>query len=499
MRKLEDMLRENVGRWHDRDYLYEKADGVYRAVTYGEFLDNVRNLAAWLLKQGLEGKRVMIYGGNSIRLMAADLAVLHYVGVSVCVPKDWGAADVAKAAGRLDISCILYDPRKQQIINEVRGKMPSLVYVCMERFPEIFRIPSENFGHPEDAMTKDGERGFGLCPPRDEEICCKIVFSGGTTSRPKAVMLSKKNIFAGLDSLYRRCPLDDNDVDYLFLPLSHTYGGIYNFLYSLVFGFRIYLCSDTAAMAQELQEVNPTIFCGVPLIYRRFYEQCGEGLAAAFGSRIKYLFCGGAHFDGNIRKAYRESGLNMMEAYGLSETASTFSIQYPGDEDTESVGTVAEELKVRILEPDGQGVGEIAVKGDNVFLGYAGEPKLTEAVFTEDGYFRTGDKGFLRPDERHGGSRLYLVGRIRRMLVGENGEKVEPTHIERLICERDANISRTLVCLEEGRPACEIYLTEPEERDWEGFFEELNRGLPFAERIRRWHILSDSGGKRWKQ
>lgn len=483
MRKLEDILRENSVRWRDRDYLYEKMDGVYRAVTYGQFLDNVRNLAAWLLEQGLEGKVILLYGANSIRLMAADLAALHYVGVSVCVPKDWGAADVAEAAERLEAACILYDPRKREVMDEVREKMPSLVCIGMDCFDEIFRRSPE----------------IAACPPRDEEICCKIVFSGGTTSRPKAVMLSKKNIFAGLDFLRRRCPIDENDVDYLFLPLSHTYGDIYNFLYSLAFGFRIYLCSDTGAMARELQEVNPTIFCAVPLIYRRFYEQCGEGLASAFGSRIRYLFCGGAHFPGDIRRACRESGLNILEAYGLSETASTFSIQYPDDEDTESVGTVAEELEVRILEPDGQGVGEIAVKGDNVFLGYAGDPKLTGSVFTEDGFFRTGDRGFLRPDGQHGGSRLYFAGRIRRMLVGENGENVDPAHIEGLICERDANISGAVVCLEEGSPACEIYLREPEERDWESFFEELNGALPPAGRIRRWHILSDGGEKRWKR
>lgn len=490
MRNLEEILKQNYEKWHDREYLYEKEDGVYQTVTYGTFLNNVRNLALWLLGQGLSGKTVMIYGDNSIHLMTADLAVLHYVGISVCVSKDWGAADVLRAARQMDISCILYGGEKQGTINIVRKEMPNLVCICMSAFPEIFnRIPGED----------GGEGSAGGCVPRDEELCCKIVFSSGTTSMPKAVMLSKKNIFAGLDSLYRRCPFDESDVDYLFLPLSHTYGGIYNFLYSLVFGFRIYLCSDIGEMAQEIREVSPTIFCGVPVVYRRFYEQCGNQLFAAFGSRIRYLFCGGAYFDENIRRAYRDSGLNMMEAYGLSETASTFSIQYPGDEDTESVGTVAEELEVKILAPDERGVGEIAVRGDNVFLGYAGEPELTKSVFTEDGYFRTGDLGFLRTDERHGGFRLYLSGRMGRMLVGENGENVEPTHIETLISDRNTNIARAVVYLEEGRLACKIYLTNPEDRDWEEFFAVINAELPACEQIRRWHIAADNGGERWKQ
>lgn len=486
MRNLEEILTQNYVRWQEREYVYEKRDGVYQGITYGTFLDNVRKLAAWLIEQGYAGKPILIYGDNSVDLMAADLAVLHYVGISVCISKDWQAADVLRAAGQLDTPCILYGEEKHEVIAAVREKQPERTYICMSSFREIFD-------------KADQERRKDALLPKEPDICCKIVFSSGTTSVPKAVMLSERNLLAGLDSLYRRCPFDEDDVDYLFLPLSHTYGGIYNFLYSLVFGFRIYLCSGIGGMAQEIQEVNPTIFCGVPLIYRRFYEQFGDEISSAFGSRIRYLFCGGAYFDEKIRRAYKKSGLNMLEAYALSETASTFAIQYSGDPETESVGTVAEELEVKILAPDERGVGEIVVKGDNVFLGYAGEPELSASVFTGDGYFRTGDLGYLRADEQHGGSRLYLVGRKGRTLIGENGENIDPVHIEELIRGRDGNIAGALVYLEQGYPACKIYLTEPEDRDWEEFMAEVNAELPVYEQIRRWHLAADGMGGSWKQ
>lgn len=486
MRNLEEILKKNYTVWGSREYVYEKVDGVYKAVTYGDFLDNVRALALWLTKQGFSGKSVMIYGDNSIDLMTADLAVLHYVGISVCVSKEWNGAEILRAAKRLEISCILYGEEKREVIAAMQEKFPECKCICMSSFKEIF-------------AKKRRERGTEVCEPHDAESCCKIVFSSGTTSVPKAVMLSEKNMLAGLDPLSRRCPLSEEDVDYLFLPLSHTYGGIYNFLYSLVFGFRLYLCSGVNNMAQELNEVNPTIFCGVPLIYKRFYEQFKDNISAAFGNRIKYLFCGGAYFDEKLRRVYKESSLNMMEAYALSETASTFSIQYPGDEETQSVGTVAEELNVKVLAPDERGVGEIAVKGDNVFLGYYGEPFLTAAAFTEDGYFRTGDLGFLRPDDQHGGFRLYLAGRIGRVLIGENGENVDPTHIEEFICERDENIVKALVYLEQGHLACELYLQGPTDRDWEGFFAEVNADLPAFEQIRSWNLAIDGGEERWKQ
>ncbi len=477
--RFQEILETNFQKWKDRDYIFEKKDGVYHATTYGDFLNKSHILAEYLLRKGLLGKSVMLYGNNSSKLMMADLAVLEYVGVSVWVSKEWLEPDIDAAVELLDIACIIYGEEKRECVEAVAGKHPELLCISTLEFDEIFQ---------------QGKYSLLPCKPRDWEECCKIVFSSGTTAAPKAVMLSKKNIFAGLEPLYQRCPFHEGDVDYLFLPLSHTYGGIYNFLYSLVFGFSIYLCSDIAGMAQEILEVNPTLFCGVPAIYRRFYEGYGSNIGKAFGNRIQYLFCGGANFDQEIRKAYKESGLNMMEAYALSETASTFAIQYPNDSDVECAGTVAENLDVKITES-----GEIVVKGDNVFLGYAKRPELTKASFTEDGYFKTGDLGYLKPDEVHGGQKLYITGRCKKQLIGENGEIVEPEHIEVLICRENANINKALLYVKDGRIGCHVYVKESEDRNWDVFFERINSKLPGYERIRFYDVIVDSVEKRLKQ
>lgn len=476
---FEQCLLKNYGKWEDREYVYEKKNGCFQAVSYGEFLDNVRGFAGHLLTLGLFGKNIMVYGENSVNYMVADLAILQYVGVSVCVSKEWKAKEVLRAISLLDVSCVIYGSEKQEIMKEVE-----------EVFPELLLIPMDSVF---------GFRSTKILEPRQEDVCCKIVFSSGTASMPKAVMLSKRNLFAGLDSLYKRCPFHEEDVDYLFLPLSHTYAGIYNFLYSLVFGFRVYLCSGMKELAGELLEVNPTIFCGVPVIYRKLYEAYESKLAYAFGNRIKYLFCGGAHFAEDMRQAYKDCGLNMMEAYALSETASTFAIQYPYDPDVKTAGTVAEDIEVKVLNPDENGVGEILVKGDNVFLGYANDEALTAAVFTEDGFFKTGDLGYLLPDEEHGGIRLYITGRKKKVLIGENGENIEPTHIEKMICEKNVNINKALLYIQDGKVGCHIYLRVPENRDWEVFFEEVNREVSGYERIKQYDVMVDSVENRLKQ
>lgn len=490
--KFKKTLLENYFKWKDRDYVFEKVDERFQATTYGEFLEKSHMLAGYLLKQGLSGKKIMIYGENSPALMMADLAVLEYVGISVWISKEWTGDEVAGTLDFLDISCIIFGEEKRGIVEGATQNYPEILCISTVDFEKIWGEECASLTGSQTALLEQLE-------PQPQDVCCKIVFSSGTTAAPKAAMLSKKNIFAGVESLYRRCPFHEGDVDYLFLPLNHTYGGIYNFLYSLIFGFSIYLCSDISKIGQELLEVRPTLFCGVPAIFRRLYEGYGAHIGQAFGDRIQYLFCGGASFEEEIRKAYIDAGLHFMGAYALSETASTFAIQYPDDPDTSCAGTIAEDLDVKIIDADSDGVGEVVVKGDNVFMGYANDPVLTEKVFTEDGYFKTGDLGYIVPDERNGGQKLYITGRCKKILIGENGENVEPGHLERLIEEKNKNINKAFMCIKDGKLGCVLYLKEPEDRDWQAFFDEINETLPKYERIKHFSVELDSVEKRLKQ
>ncbi len=483
---FEKALQENYAKWKNRDYFFEKKNGVYEAITYGDFLDKTRRFATCLLSKDYAGKNILLYGKNSINWMIADLAVLHYVGACASVSKEWKYEDIHCAIGQLDIPCVIYGSEQAEVIAQIRVDFPEIEYIPLDALEDYIA-----------GITL--EEAEAKCIPQDENKCCKIVFSSGTTSKPKVVMLSRKNMFAGYPALLRRCPFDETDVNYLFLPLSHTYGGILNFLYGLVAGFSIYLCSSVNDMAQEILEVNPTIFSAVPVVCRRFYDGYGAHIGKAFGNRIKYLFCGAAHFDREIRRAYIDSGLNIMTAFGLSETAASGSIQYPFDTDDTSDGTVAEEIKVKILDPDEKGIGEIAIKGDLVFLGYAGDEELTRSLFTEDGFFRTGDTGYLLPDELHGGFRLYHTGRIKKILLGENGENIEPTHIEEKICSQNANINKALVYMTDNTLSCNLYLKEAEDRDWDAFFKAINDELPSYEKIRKYDVSLDSVEKRMKQ
>lgn len=471
-------------------YVFEKKNGSFKGTDYGTFIEETVGFAEYLLSRGMQQRKIMIFGENSKDWMVADLAVLGFVGVSVGVPKEWRPDDILYFVEKLDVACIIYSETMAEVVETVRAGKPDLCVISMQR--EMPAMIAQGL-----SLVKRKSDLFAFAD-KDEEICSKIYFTSGTGSYPKAVMLSLKNIFAGRKSLQRRCPFDETDASFLFLPLSHTYGGIYNFLYSLAFGFRLYLASSPKNMDVELREANPTIFCGVPLIYRRIYESSPEHFAKAFGSQIRYLFCGGAYLDEKIKQAYRKAGLNLQEAYALTETSSSLCIDYPNEQDLRCVGTVFEDIDVKILvEEDAEGgesrstgavnpVGEIVVKGDNVFLGYAGEADMTKSVFTQDGYFRTGDIGYIR-DEK-----LYLCGRKKKIIIGENGENIDYQRIEQRIKEKSEAICKVQVFLRQERLSCYVFLTKEEDVDWAEFFRKINEEAPKYERISEYKIFHDS-------
>ncbi|NLG03959.1 MAG: long-chain fatty acid--CoA ligase, partial [Clostridia bacterium] len=403
MKSINEIIKCAYKKWKDKEYLFEKTGESFTSMTFGVFLRKVTELAVFLIKNGLKDQKILIFGENSVSYMISDLAVLAYVGISVNVNAQTCKEELVEIMKTVGISAVLYDHHQTDLFRDIAEEIPEITYFCMQ---DVLRelsldapdgsneLNESNELNGSNKSNEAGERELHIVfEEKDETVCSKIIYSSGTTSDPKGIMLSLKNIFSGWQPLQKRTPFSENDVIYLFLPLHHTYANIYNFLYSLLSGASIYLCSGTDQIEAELKQVEPTIFCAVPLIYRRIYEHYKEHLPTAFGRRIKYLYCGGAKFDPLLRRVYKECGLPMFEAYALTETASSFCIEYPNRDDFESVGTIFETLDVKIADQDENGVGEILVKGENVFLGYVNNESLTRKAFTEDGYFITGDYG----------------------------------------------------------------------------------------------------------
>ena len=466
---LNRILKDAYEKRRDKEYIFEKVNGRFEGKTFGRLIRDVHSLARLLTDKGLFGKPVAITGKNSYAFMVADLAVTAYTGVSVMLSPEMNEETMLALLERTGAGALVYPDEMQALAERLAARHPML---CLKN-SEITSLPAP-------------EALFDL-PEKDEAVCSKIVFSSGTTGPSKGIMLSLRNIFAGYPELQKRVPLGEADTDYLFLPLHHTYAGVYNFYYSLISGYSLYLSSSPAAIAAELLEVNPTIFCAVPLVYQRLLNAYGSKVTSAFGANIKYLFTGGAACSAEIIDALRQFPL--IRSYGLSETAASFSISYFGDND-ESCGSVFESIDAKVIDADENGVGEIICKGDTVFLGYL-DPALTARAFDADGYFHTGDLGVIRD------GKVYIKGRKKKILVGSNGKNIDAEALVSLLKELDGNIRAARLFLKDDRLHAELYVADVS-KDAAASVEAFNARVPRYERIDRYQVIADTASARLK-
>lgn len=487
--RFSDLLKKAYAERKEQDYLFFREEEGYRGIRLGDFIEDAVCLAKALLAKGLKGKKIAVYGENSPRWMIADLAVCAYVGISVGLSKEYRSEELRESLSRFGIDLLFFAESRRDTVSRLREEFPDLCCLSLEKDLPLLIAQGRKRLQDESALFDFEER--------DPDACVKVVLTAGTTSAPKAVMLSERNIFAGWDSLFRRAPMDSSDRCYLFLPLHHTYAGIYNFIYSLISGMQIYLSSASEKIAEELQIVRPTVFCGVPIIFRNFYASAAgdmEKLRSFFGENIKYLFTGGAYLEEEIREFYHRAGLNLLSAYALSETSSSLAIEYSGSRDARSVGRVFEDLQVRIGSPDAKGRGEILVRGEAVFLGYMNDEKATREAFDEEGFFRTGDIGCL--DERNN---LYLTGRKKKILLTGHGENIYPEAIEEKLKAGNPNINKVKIFVSGDELRAEFYVRQAEDFDYAGLVERYNRAVPSYRKISKFHVFTDSVDRRMKQ
>lgn len=408
MVSIKEILKNAYSSWKNKNFAQYKHNGETVNVSYGEFLEKTDYVSHKLNNMGLKGEKIILCAKNSVDYLIADLAVTAFVGIIVNVNCQTKYQELFDIVSVTKSKAIIYDFSLEKEIEALSELLPNVKMLKIEELTDGFAKSEELFCFDE----------------KNDDECAKVIFSSGTTSDPKGIMLSIKNIFFGRKYLQMRTPFYSEDVLFLCLPLHHTYANICTFYYTFLSGLCIYFCSDKSKIAQELLEIQPTIFCGVPMIYRKLYEASGDNVSKAFGAKIRFIFSSGTKFDSELRKKYKQLHLPLIEAYAQTETASAFSIEYPNDDDYESVGTIFEDIDVKILNSDNDGVGDIAVKGDNVFLGYINNDKLTKSVFNKDGYYLTNDVGYLVDNK------LYIVGRKGDVMIGENGENVYPREIE---------------------------------------------------------------------
>jgi long-chain acyl-CoA synthetase len=322
----------------------------------------------------------------------------------------------------------------------------------------------------------------------DEEDLASIIYTSGTTGNSKGVMLTHKNLVWTVEQCYKLQDINQNDRFLSVLPLSHTFENTISFLLPMRFGASVhYLRKPPVAsvLLPALQKVKPTIMLVVPLIIEKVFRGkilpkfqknafirtlyaippvrkilhriAGKKLYETFGGKLRFFGIGGAKLDPATERFLMEGKFPYAIGYGLTETSPLLAGAVGKNVRLGSTGPAIEGVQLRLADVDmATGEGEIQVKGPNVMKGYYKAPELTREVFTEDGWFRTGDRGTFDKDNF-----LSVKGRIKTMIVGSSGENIYPEEIESVI-NKMRFVLESLVVQKKGKLVAMIHLNMEE-------------------------------------
>lgn len=474
--------------------------------SYNEVWYDTVGLGQYLFKHGMHEKKVAILSENSYRWIACFYAIMSGRYVTIPLDAKLMDADLVDIMKRSKCDAIFYTREfESAIVRMKEDKDVNLsLYIKMEDFDEIIKE-----GHDDiDA----GNQCYLDFKPEENDLAT-IVFTSGTTGKSKGVMLSHKNIMASALASAREI---QGQHAIGFLPMNHLFAWASALLLSNVFHVWGYICPSLKTIADDIVNYHPQNIAGVPLLVETIYksiwrkaEQSGKadklrmGLKISnfllkfgidvrkklfkqvidgLGGKLDYIVVGGAYLDPKYENGMEEFGIPIFGAYGTTECSPGVTISTFENHKTGSCGKPMQCCEVRINEPDENGIGEIYVKGDNVFMGYFEDEEATKAVFDGD-WFKTGDFGYM-DDEGY----LYFVGRKKNLIVLSNGKNVSPEEIEDKLTTAIEYIKEVMV-YEDDRDilAAEFYLNTDEYPDAkeriEADVKKLNKELPVYKRI----------------
>ncbi len=457
-----ELFPDNVAFWQK----FKKGEP-YMPITFRQTLEDVNALGTALISRGLKGKKIGVIGENSYFWAISYLAVACGVGVVVPLDKELSAGELEQLVEQSGISCVLmsskYKLTFKSMLDRKVGNLEFLVDTGAETTFDRVYAYRELIAEGKNLLSL-GDRAY-LDAEIDPEALGVLLFTSGTTGVSKGVMLSHRNLCSEIMLAPLLIKYTQDDIFFSVLPLHHTYECTCGFLVSIYRGSSIGYCEGLKYIQKNLQELKPTIFCGVPLIFDNlhnaimknirkqgkealvtrimkvghFTERFGIGLPKAllgkirdvFGGRMRLLVSGGAAIRPEIMRFFNDLGFIMIQGYGLTECA-PLAAAIPTEKkyyNYDSVGRVMEQVEVKIIDKDEEGVGEICLKGPNVMMGYYNNPEETEKSLI-DGWFHTGDLGYIDKQKY-----IYITGRKKNVIITANGKNVYPEELENYLDE----------------------------------------------------------------
>lgn len=432
----------------------------YKDYTYADFIENVNAVGTSYYNRGFKGGRIAIIGRNQYYWVVAHMACLFGGIVSVPIDKELPIGEMEDSLVRAEVDAVVFDVKNKEQIEQIKanGRTKIREFICMNE-------KSEDFICVEDLITEG--RGLSAVVKQEfidfkpsPESMAILLFTSGTTSKSKAVMLSNRGIACNVADLLVFEVFDEHSTNICFLPFHHILGST-GLLFALADGMRNVFSDGIRYIKQNLSEYGVTFFLGVPALIDKMYETVEKGIEkqgktktverakklakfllffhidirrklfkeiiAQMGGQLKYIISGGAPLSPAVSKGFTDLGIEIYQGYGLTETSPVLAAENKGHIRAGSIGRPLPAVQVEFRDKDEDGMGELCAKAPNVMIGYYNNEELTNEVI-EDGWFHTGDLGYMDKD-----GYIFLTGRKKDMIVLKNGKKAFPEEIEILL------------------------------------------------------------------
>lgn len=485
-KNLKEVMEASVRKYGNKTAFIVKLENKEKKnISYKELYDDINSFGSALYNLGYKDKRVAIIGKNRYEWVVAHLANQFGGMISVPLDKDLQFEELESSLIRSKADVIVFDPKLTDLVMQVKdaGKTNLKEYILMDKSQEFTNVP--------DLIAKGKqliENGYDefLNYEIDENRMNTLLFTSGTTSKSKAVMLNQRGVASNIYALQLVEDVHSYDTNIAFLPFHHIFGSTC-IIFMLSQGVTTCFPDGLRYIKQNLKEYGVSVFVGVPILTEAIYKAirkeiekqnktklvdtmtkiCNfllkfkidirrvvfKSILKELGGKLRLIVVGGAAQDPEVIKGFDSFGITTVQGYGLTETSPVVAAESYVFRKTGTVGRPMPNVEVKIFNPDDDGVGEVIVRGPNIMLGYYEMEDKTNEVLV-DGWFHTGDIGYLDED-----GCLVLTGRNKSMIVLKNGKKVFPEELETIVNRLDLVLESMVYGLENEDDKVDVTLS----------------------------------------
>ena len=468
IREVYDHSMENYGK---EVFLLDKdnpKDEEYKKWTFREFGDDVEALGTALIsKYNVGGEPIAIMGENQYGWYISYMACLLGTGLAVPVDKELPENEIENVINRSKATVLIYSPKKKDELSHIKDNLTTVKYFIQMKSDD----PLEGRDVGLNTIIKEGKElvkkdNTLLKQETDPEHIAGLFFTSGTTSNAKGVMLNYRNLTENINAVSAYVRLNIEDRLFSVLPLHHTYESSIGFLLPFATGSSIAVCQGLRYISQNIKESEPTAVIAVPLLIENIYKNIEKSIKksgkeatvlsmmhitnalknvgidikrkvfkeiyAGLGGRLRIIVTAAAPMDKKIGKWFQDLGILFLQGYGLTETAPISAVTPEFDPRVGSAGKTIICAKTRVDSPNENGEGEILINSSTLMMGYYEDEEATKEVIERDEHgerwFHSGDIGYIDKD-----GYIYITGRIKNVIVTQNGKNVFPEEIELMI------------------------------------------------------------------